>query len=119
MAMNLDINWKALIIGAAASASMVIIGSYGHEWAFLFASAGLLYVGYTAKDIKQGTVLGALAATPIVYLTFQGALGQFSGDFFPTITGTISVMVLILLIGAFVGFVGAWAKRSRVKAKAE
>ena len=119
MAMNLDINWKALIIGAAASASMVIIGSYGHEWAFLFASAGLLYVGYSSKDIKQGTILGALASTPIVYLTFQGALGEFTGYFFPTLTGTISVMALILLIGAFVGFVGAWAKRSRVKAKAE
>ena len=119
MALKGDIDLKALIIGAAASAAMVIIGSYGYDWAYLFASIGLLYVGYTAINIKYGAILGALASTPIVYLMFQGALGEFSGEFFTSPTGTVSVVVLILLIGALIGFVGAWAKRDRVKAKEE
>lgn len=113
-----DINWKSLIIGAAITAGFIIIASYGYEWLNLFSAIGLLYVGYEAKDIIYGTVLGAVAATPIVYLAFIGTFGTFTG-FFTTELGAVCLIIIILLIGAFVGFVGAWAKRSREKAKVE
>jgi hypothetical protein len=78
----------------------------------------LLYAGYAHKNIKLGTIMGALASTPIIVLTFQGYMGTFDG-FFLTETGILSVTVIILLVGAFIGFVGAWAKRDRVRALEE
>ena len=42
-------------------------------------------------------------------------MGTFEG-FFLTQNGMLALTVLILVVGAFVGFVGAWTKRSRVKA---
>jgi pheromone shutdown protein TraB len=45
-------------------------------------------------------------------------MGQFDG-FFLTENGMLALTVLILAVGAFVGFVGAWTKRSRVKAMEE
>ena len=111
-----DIDFKSLVIGAAISAGIVIIASQGYDWLMLMSSVGLLYVGYKAKNVKYGAILGAIASTPIVYLTFIGTLGEFSG-YFSTQVGTISVVILILLIGALIGFVGALMKRSREKAK--
>lgn len=111
-----DIDFKSLVIGAAISAGIVIIASQGYDWLMLMSSVGLLYVGYKAKNVKYGAILGAIASTPIVYLTFIGTLGEFSG-YFSTQVGTISVGILILLIGALIGFVGALMKRSREKAK--
>ena len=111
-----DIDFKSLVIGAAISAGIVIIASQGYDWLMLMSSVGLLYVGYKAKNVKYGAILGAIASTPIVYLTCIGTLGEFSG-YFSTQVGTISVVILILLIGALIGFVGALMKRSREKAK--
>lgn len=111
-----DIDFKSLVIGAAISAGIVIIASQGYDWLMLMSSVGLLYVGYKAKNVKYGAILGAIASTPIAYLTFIGTLGEFSG-YFSTQVGTISVVILILLIGALIGFVGALMKRSREKAK--
>ena len=111
-----DIDFKSLVIGAAISAGIVIIASQGYDWLMLMSSVGLLYVGYKAKNVKYGAILGAIASTPIIYLTFIGTLGEFSG-YFSTQVGTISVVILILLIGALIGFVGALMKRSREKAK--
>ena len=113
-----DIDFKSLVIGAAISAGIVIIASQGYDWLMLMSSVGLLYVGYKAKNVKYGAILGAIASTPIVYLTFIGTLGEFSG-YFSTQVGTISVVILILLIGALIGFVGALMKRSREKAKTD
>lgn len=117
--MNLkDINLKSLIIGAAITAAIIIIASHGNDWLYLFSAIGIIYVGYTAKNIKQGTLLGAVASTPIIVLAFQGNLGTFSG-FFSTDIGIISLVIIVLLVGAFIGFVGAWGKRDRIKAKEE
>ncbi len=113
-----DVDFKALVIGSAISAGLIIIASKGLDWLMLFSSVGLLYVGYTAKNIKYGAILGAIASTPIIYLALTGTFGEYSG-FFLTELGAISVVILILLVGAFIGFVGAWAKRSREKAKVE
>lgn len=113
-----DIDWKSLIIGAAVTAAIIIVASHGYDWLYLFSAIGIIYVGYTAKNVKYGTILGAVAATPIIVLAFQGNLGTFSG-FFATEIGVISLVILILLVGAFIGFVGAWGKRDRIKAKEE
>ena len=109
---------KALVFGAAIAAAFIIFGYLYWDWLYPFSAIGLLYTGYAQKDIITGTILGAFASTPIVALTFQGYLGHFSG-FFVTETGMLTVTLIILLVGAFVGFVGAWAKRSREKAKEE
>jgi len=113
-----DIDVKALVFGAAIAAAFILFGWQFNDWLYPFAAIGLLYAGYAQQNIKLGTIMGALAATPIIVLTFQGYMGTFDG-FFLTETGILSVAVIILLVGAFIGFVGAWAKRDRVRALEE
>ena len=113
-----DIDVKALIFGAAIAAAFILFGWQFNDWLYPFAAIGLLYAGYAQKNIKLGTIMGALASTPIIVLTFQGYMGTFDG-FFLTETGILSVTVIILLVGAFIGFVGAWAKIDRVRALEE
>ena len=118
MRYDLGIDVKSLVFGAAIAAAFIIFGYLYWDWFYPFSAIGLLYAGYGQRDIKTGTVIGAFASTPIIALTFQGYLGHFDG-FFLTETGIITVAIIILLVGAFVGFVGAWAKRDRIKAKEE
>lgn len=113
-----DVNIKSVIIGAAIAATCIIVGSFGYDLAYPCAAIGLIYVGYEAKNLKYGAFLGAFASTPIIYLAADGRLGQFT-NFFATEMGTLVFAILILLVGAFIGFVGAWAKRDRIKAKEE
>ncbi len=114
-----DIDWKSFVIGTAVTAGIAIFASNGgQDWLMLFSSLGLLYVGWTAKNIKYGVILGAIAATPLIYLALvTKTFGTES--FYSTTTGAIIVTIIFLILGAFVGFVGAWAKRSREKAKIE
>ena len=63
-----DIDFKSLLMGAALSTGIIIIASQSYDWLMLISSAGLLYVGYTSKDLKYGAVLGAVSSIPIVYL---------------------------------------------------
>jgi hypothetical protein len=116
MKYDFGIDYKSVVFGAAIAAAFIIFGYQYWDWLYPFASIGLLYVGYCAKNLKYGAILGAFASTPIVVLTFQGYLGTFSG-FFLTENGILSVAVIILLVGAFVGLVGAWAKQNRIKAQ--
>lgn len=113
-----DINFKALIFGAAIAGACILFGWQIWDWLYPFSAIGLLYAGYGQNNLKQGTFAGAFASTPVIVLTFQGYMGQFTG-FFLTQNGMIALTVLILVVGAFVGFVGAWTKRSRVKALEE
>lgn len=110
-----DFNMKALVFGAAIAAAFILFGYQINDWLYPFSAMGLLYAGYGQNDIKMGTLMGAIASTPIIALTFQGYMGTFSG-FFLTENGMLALTILILVVGAFVGFVGAWTKRSRVKA---
>ena len=114
-----DVNFKALIFGAAIAGAFILFGYQYWDWFYPFAAIGLVYAGYGQKDILFGTIAGAFASTPIIVLTFQGYLGTFKEGFFTTETGIMSVALMILLSGAFVGFVGTWAKRSRMKALEE
>lgn len=113
-----EINIKALVFGAAIAAGFVIFGYMYWDWFYPFSAMGLLYAGYGQKNVTLGTILGALASTPIVILFLEGYFGQPSG-FFLTEDGIIAITALILITGAFVGFVGAWAKRNREKALEE
>lgn len=108
-----DIDWKSLIVGAAIAAALVIIGSWGYDFAYPFSAIGLLYVGYKGKNMKYGTVLGAVAAIPMAILASYGAFGEMAESI------EIYMMIIILLVGAFIGFVGALAHRDREKAKIE
>ncbi len=110
-----DVDFKALVFGAAIAAGFIILGFQFSDWLYPFSAMGLLYAGYAQKNIKYATVIGVIASTPIIVLTFQGYLGTFDG-FFVTETGVMVVALIILLVGALVGFVGGWAKRSRIKA---
>lgn len=110
-----DIDVKALVFGAAIAGAFILFGWQFWDWFYPFSAIGLLYAGYAQKNIKLGTLMGALASTPIIVLTFQGYMGSFDG-YFLTENGILTVALIILLVGAFVGFVGAWAKRSRLKA---
>ena len=113
-----DFNFKALVFGAAIAGAFILFGWQIWDWLYPFASIGLLYAGYGQNDWKTGTLSGAIASTPIIVLTFQGYMGQFDG-FFLTQNGIIALAAMIFIIGAFVGFVGAWTKRSRIKAMEE
>lgn len=108
-----DIDVKSVVFGAAIAAGCIILGSMYNEWLYPFGSIGFLYVGYQAKNLKMGTILGAFASTPIIYLALDGKLGFIQDSAVPLL------VVLILFVGGFVGFVGAWAKRDRIKAKEE
>ena len=110
-----NFNFKALVFGAAIAGAFILFGWQINDWLYPFASIGLLYAGYGQNNWIEGTLSGAIASTPIIVLTFQGYMGQFDG-FFLTQNGMIALAAMILIIGAFVGFVGAWTKRSREKA---
>ena len=110
-----NFNFMALVFGAAIAGAFILFGWQINDWLYPFASIGLLYAGYGQNNWIEGTLSGAIASTPIIVLTFQGYMGQFDG-FFLTQNGMIALAAMILIIGAFVGFVGAWTKRSREKA---
>lgn len=114
-----DVNFKALVFGAAIAGAFILFGFQYWDWFYPFASIGLVYAGYGQKNILYGTVAGAFASTPIIVLTFEGYLGTFKEGFFTTETGIMTLALIILVIGAFVGFFGAWAKKNREKALKE
>ena len=113
-----DVNFKALVFGAAIAGTFVICGRIYWDWFYPFAAIGLLYAGYGQKNIKYATVIGAFASTLLVILALDGYFGEFTG-FLATETGVIVTALTILLVGAFVGFVGGYVKRSQIKAEEE
>lgn len=113
-----NINIKALVFGAAIAAGFILFGFQFNEWLYPFAAIGLLYAGYGQENITMGTIMGALASTPIIILFLDGYLGQPTG-FFVTENGILTIAAVIIIVGAIVGFTGAWAKRNREKAKIE
>lgn len=108
-----EVDFKSVVFGAAFAAACAILGTMYNDMLYAFASIGFLYVGYQAKNIKMGAFLGAFASTPLIYLALDGKLGYIPDE------SKMIMTVAILLVGAFVGTVGAWAKRSREKAKVE
>ena len=66
-----DVDFKALIFGAAIASTFVIFGYMYWDWFYPFAAMGLLYAGYAQKNVKYATVIGAIASTPLIILAFQ------------------------------------------------
>ena len=118
MRYDLGLNMKALVFGAAIAAAFILFGFQYNDWLYPFSAMGLLYAGYGQGNLKMGTLMGALAASPIAILYLEGYLGQPTG-FFATENGIIAMVILIIIVGAVVGLVGAWSKKSREKAKVE
>lgn len=112
-----EINWKALIIGAALCAFLATFGYNNHlEWLVPFSSIGLLYVGYEGKSLKMGTILGAIAALPLFLVTIYGGFGSMNIGTYSLETLIVLALIACLVVGAIIGFVGAYFYRNRQKA---
>ena len=112
------INIKSIIYGAIISVICIILGHEVNDLFYPFIAVGLLYAGYSSTGIKQGMLAGCIAAIPIAILTIFGFLGALKG-FLATMAGNITLIIIMLLLGVFIGFIGAWTKRDRVKALEE
>ena len=118
MRYDLGLDMKALVFGTAIAAGFILLGFQYNDWSYPFSAIGLLYAGYGQGNIKMGTLMGALASTLIAILYLEGYFGQPTG-FFLTENGILAVVALIIIVGAALGFVGAWTKRNRQKAMEE
>ena len=110
------IDWKSFIMGAAfASFICVVASQYQLDWLYAFAAIGLLYVGYKAKNMKWGAILGAIAATPLFVLAAYGVFGPLSDSSFDPQVSMFVTLIAVLMVGALVGFVGAYTYGNRQK----
>ena len=91
-----NINIKALVFGAAIAAGFTLFGWQFNDWLYPFAALGIIYAGYGQDSVIMGTIMGAMASTPIVLLFFEGYFGQPTG-FFITETGILTVALVIIL----------------------
>lgn len=108
-----EIDWKSLIFGAAFCAVLAMIGSEPELWFFIPLSAiGLLYIGYEAKNLVWGAILGAIGSLPLFVVTLQGGLGTMV--YSPT--NIAIILISCLVIGAVTGFVGTYVKIERNEA---
>lgn len=108
-----EIDWKSLIFGSAFCAVLAMIGASPELWFLIPISAiGLLYVGYEAKNLLWGGILGAIGSLPLFGVTMQGGLGPMV--YSPQ--NIIFILITCLIIGAVTGFVGAYVKKERQEA---
>lgn len=111
------IDWKSFIMGAAfASFICVVAAQYQLDWLYAFAAIGLLYVGYKAKNMKWGAILGAIAATPLFVLAAYGVFGPLSDSSVDPQVTMLITLIVVLIVGALIGFVGAYTYRNRQRA---
>ena len=104
-------------MGAAfASFICVVASQYQLDWLYAFAAIGLLYVGYKAKNMKWGAILGAIAATPLFVLAAYGVFGPLSDSSVDPQVTMLITLIVVLIVGALVGFVGAYTYRNRQRA---
>ena len=96
------IDWKSFIMGAAfASFICVVASQYQLDWLYAFAAIGLLYVGYKAKNMKWGAILGAIAATPLFVLAAYGVFGPLSDSSFDPQVSMFVTLIAVLMVGAY------------------
>ncbi|WP_297979264.1 hypothetical protein [uncultured Methanobrevibacter sp.] len=109
-----EIDFKSLIFGAAAFAFFPLVAyQYNLDILMVFAAIGPLYIGYNAKTELKSILLGVVGATPLLYLTFMGYLGNY----FATESSDLIVSIGILGLGALMGYFGAYLYRDRERAK--
>lgn len=108
-----DIDWKSLIFGSAFCAVLAMIGASPDLWFCTPLSAiGLLYVGYEAKNLLWGIILGAVGSLPLFGVTMQGGLGPMV--YSPQ--NIVLILITCLIIGVVTGFVGFYIKKERQEA---
>ena len=99
------IDWKSFIMGAAfASFICVVASQYQLDWLYAFAAIGLLYVGYKAKNMKWGAILGAIAATPLFVLAAYGVFGPLSDSSFDPQVSMFVTLIAVLISYYFFQF---------------
>ena len=69
-------------MGATFTSFICVVASqYQLDWLYAFANIGLLYVGYKAKNMKWGAILGFVMTTPLFVLAkiwcFRTSFRQF------------------------------------------
>ncbi|MDL2246424.1 hypothetical protein LJB96_02280 [Methanobrevibacter sp. OttesenSCG-928-K11] len=107
-----EINWKGLIIGAALCTFLASFGFMeGYDILIPFASVGLLYIGYTAKNLIMGCILGAIGAIPLALVSLSGALGPITSESMISL-----IFISCIIVGVITGFVGALFNKNRKKA---
>ena len=112
-----DIDFKALIFGAAAYAFFPLVAyQYNLDILMVFSAIGPLYIGYTAKTELKSVILGIVGATPLLYLAFSGMLGPYGSGEMADIIMTVGILGLGALMGYFGGYL--YRDRQRNKAKA-
>ena len=108
-----EIDWKSLIFGSAFCAVLAMIGSKPELW-FLtpFSAIGLLYVGYEAKNLVWGGILGAIGSLMLFAVTMEGGLGPIVY----TTQNIVLILITCLIIGAVTGIIGFYVKKKRIEA---
>lgn len=66
--------------------------------------------------MKWGAILGAIAATPLFVLAAYGVFGPLSDSSFDPQVSMFVTLIAVLMVGALVGFVGAYTYRNRQRA---
>ena len=109
-----DIDFKALIFGAAAYAFFPLVAyQYNLDILMVFAAIGPLYIGYSAKTELKSIILGIVGATPLLYLAFAGLLGPYGSGEMADIVMTVGILGL----GALMGYFGGYLYRDRQRAQ--
>jgi uncharacterized protein YacL len=110
-------NWMGFIIAAALT---TFIAAYSYQksldWLGPFSAIGLLYIGYISENRILAVIMGAIGALPLAIATFYGALGPLTVVNMNHTQAAIIILVLVLIVGAVVGFVGAFFNDNRKKA---
>ncbi len=110
-------NWMGFIV-AAALTTLIATLSYQKslDWLAPFSAIGLLYIGYISKNKILAIIMGAIGALPLAFVSFYGAMGPITikGMSIPQ-TATI-LIILVLIVGGVIGFVGAFFNNNRQKA---
>ena len=108
-----NIDWKSLLLGAGIFAFTVLTAvEYELDILLVFASVGLLYIGYTSENIVQAVILGAIGTIPLVLTNL------FFHLITPYTSVNIDILILIsfLTIGVFCGLAGSYFKSMRKRA---
>lgn len=104
-------------MGTAFTAFICVVAAqYQLDWLYAFAAIGLLYVGYNSKTMTHGTILGAISSTPLFVLAEYGVFGPLSESSTSPEVTMIITFIVIIIVGALVGFVGAYTYKNRQKA---
>ena len=110
-------NWMGFII-AAALTTFIVAYAYQKQldWLAPFSAIGLLYIGYISENKILAIIMGAIGALPLGIASLYGALGPITTSGLNQTQATIAILILVIIVGAVVGWVGAFFNSNRQKA---